>query len=128
MSGNHKPREKTSRVFVVVLIGALSSSVFFFTTGDIGLISSGMLSDPLIVTVAVHTGASASSTLSLLDVVSALAADFLALAFAVLPLPVFHRIHHALKWRATVRRAFNYVTYVIEPKMKPAESMLLYLA
>lgn len=65
---------------------------------------------------------------SLIDVVAAIAADFLALAIIVLPLPIFHRAYHRIGVGAKIRRAVAYVTYVIEPKMKTAESMLLYLA
>lgn len=66
--------------------------------------------------------------LSLVDIVAAVAADFLALAIMVLPLPVFHRAYRHIGVGAKIRRAVAYVTYVIEPKMKTAESFLLYLA
>lgn len=65
---------------------------------------------------------------SLIDFIAAVSADFLALSIMVLPLPVFHRAYHRIGVGARIRRAVAYVTYVIEPKMKTAESMLLYLA
>lgn len=65
---------------------------------------------------------------SLLDLSATLSADFLALAIALLPLPVFHRIHERIQIGTRVRRMVAYITYVIEPKFKNVESLLLNMA
>lgn len=69
-----------------------------------------------------------SQALTMTELVFILEADFLAFAVLVLSMPTLHRMYDHVGVGVRVKHALTYITYVVEPKFKKLESMLLYLA
>ena len=112
---------------ILVIVGFFSSIAFIFLLATTGIPGGSETTWFALPTFSV-TSTEVTDTLTLLDFVAVLASDFLALAILILPLPAFHRAYHHIGLAMKVRRALAYVTYVVEPKFKTAEAMLMYLA
>lgn len=69
-----------------------------------------------------------SQALTMTELVFILEADFLAFAVLILSMPTLHRMYDHVGVGVRVKHALTYITYVVEPKFKKLESMLLYLA
>lgn len=66
--------------------------------------------------------------LSLAELIFVIESDFLAFGVLMLFLPAFEKIFTHESIGVRVKHALSYITYVIEPRFKKFESILLYLA
>lgn len=103
---------------------ALLSAVFFFLltiASPTGVFWSEMtqFTSPIVNT---------SQDLTLTELIFVLEADFLAFAVLILSMPTLHRMYDHVGVGVRVKHALTYITYVVEPRFKKLESMLLYLA
>lgn len=108
----------------VLLPIALLSVVFFFlltVASPTGVFWSEMtqITSPIV---------NLSQALTLTELIFVLEADFLAFAILILSMPTLHRMYDHVGVGVRVKHALTYITYVVEPRFKKLESMLLYLA